>query len=101
MALKLQQLIKYAYENAPGFKARMDKAGVLPSAIKTIPDLQKIPVLRKDDLIQLQKENPPFGGYLAVPQRGRSRLPVPKHCDLRGEYVRAGYRLISARARSL
>lgn len=67
MALKLQKLIKYAYENAPGFKARMDKAGVIPSAINTLPDLQKIPVLRKDDLIQMQKENPPFGGYLAVP----------------------------------
>ena len=67
MALKLQKLIKYAYENAPGFKLRMDKAGVLPSAIETISDLRKIPILRKDDLIQLQKENPPFGGYLAVP----------------------------------
>ncbi len=64
---KLQQLIKYAYENAPGFKARMDKAGVKPVEIKTRDDLEKIPVLRKDDLIQLQKENPPFGGYLAVP----------------------------------
>ena len=67
MALKLQQLIKYAYENAPGFKARMDKAGIIPSAINTLPDLQKVPVLRKDDLIQMQKDNPPFGGYLAVP----------------------------------
>jgi len=67
MALKLQQLVKYAYDNAPGFKARMDKAGVLPSTINSFLDLQKIPVLRKDDLIQLQKENPPFGGYLAVP----------------------------------
>lgn len=67
MNKKLQQLIKYAYENAPGFKARMDKAGVKPGEIKTRDDLDKIPVLRKDDLIQLQKENPPFGGYLAVP----------------------------------
>jgi len=64
---KLQHLIKYAYENAPGFKARMDKAGVKPGDIKTAADLQKIAVLRKDDLIQLQSENPPFGGYLAVP----------------------------------
>lgn len=64
---KLQHLIKYAYENAPGFKARMDKAGVKPDDVKTAADLQKIPVLRKDDLIHLQAENPPFGGYLAVP----------------------------------
>ena len=64
---KLKDLIKYAYENAPGFKARLDKAGVKPADIKTAADLQKIPVLRKDDLIHLQAENPPFGGYLAVP----------------------------------
>jgi len=67
MDQKLQRLIKYAYENAFGFKARLDRAGVKPGDIKTAADLQKIPVLRKDDLMQLQKENPPFGGYLAVP----------------------------------
>jgi phenylacetate-CoA ligase len=66
MAKKLHKLIVYAYENAPGFKKRMDGAGVKPKDIKVIDDLQKIPVLRKDDLIQLQKEYPPFGGYLAV-----------------------------------
>ena len=64
---KLRQLIKYAFANAPGFKARMEAAGIGPADIKSIADLPMIPVLRKDDLIQLQKENPPFGGYLAVP----------------------------------
>ncbi|MFA5078124.1 MAG: phenylacetate--CoA ligase family protein [Dehalococcoidia bacterium] len=67
MSRKLQSLIAYAYEKAPGFKLRMDGAGVKPGEIKTAADLQKIPVLRKDDLIKLQKEMPPFGGYLAVP----------------------------------
>jgi phenylacetate-CoA ligase len=67
MGEKLQRIVAYAYEKTEGFKQRMDKAGVKPSDIKTIADLQKIPVLRKDDLIQLQKENPPFGGYLGVP----------------------------------
>ncbi|MBN1375444.1 MAG: AMP-binding protein [Dehalococcoidia bacterium] len=67
MEEKLQKLISYAYEQAPGFKKRMEKNGLKPSDIKTIKDLQKLPVLRKDDLIKLQKEDPPFGGYLAVP----------------------------------
>lgn len=64
---KLQQLIDYAYKKAPGFKSRLDQAGVKPGDIKMKADLQKIPILRKDDLIQLQKVDPPFGGYLAVP----------------------------------
>jgi phenylacetate-CoA ligase len=67
MSVKLQRLVSYAYQNAPGFKQRMDAAGIKPGDIKSLADLQKIPVLRKDDLIRLQKEMPPFGGYLAVP----------------------------------
>jgi phenylacetate-CoA ligase len=67
MEEKLQKLISYAYEKAPGFKKRLDAAGLKTSDIKTINDLQKLSVLRKDDLIKLQKEDPPFGGYLAVP----------------------------------
>ncbi|MCX6001080.1 MAG: phenylacetate--CoA ligase family protein, partial [Chloroflexi bacterium] len=67
LSKKLQQLVKYAYRNAPGFKARLDAAGLKPDDIKGISDLPRIPVLRKDDLIRLQKERPPFGGYLAVP----------------------------------
>ena len=67
MSVKLQRLISYAYGNAPGFKQRMEGACIKPGDIKSLADLQKIPVLRKDDLIRLQKEMPPFGGYLAVP----------------------------------
>ena len=67
MEEKLHKLVSYAYEKAPGFKKRMDKAGFTPADIKKIDDLQKLSVLRKDDLIKLQKEDPPFGGYLAVP----------------------------------
>ena len=67
MSAKLQRLVSYAYGNAPGFKQRMDGAGIKAADINRLADLQKIPVLRKDDLIRLQKEAPPFGGYLAVP----------------------------------
>ncbi len=67
MGVRLAGLIKYACERAPGFNARLNRAGLKPADIKSVADLQKIPVLRKDDLIQLQKDEPPFGGYLAVP----------------------------------
>jgi len=63
---RMKDIIAYAYEKAPAIKERFDKAGVKPADIRNIKDLEKIPVLRKDDLIALQKANPPFGGYLAV-----------------------------------
>lgn len=64
---KLRHVIKNAYDNAPAVKRKFDAAGVKPSDISTIKDLEKIPVTSKDELVRLQKENPPFGGFLAVP----------------------------------
>jgi phenylacetate-CoA ligase len=63
---RMREIIVYAYEKAPAVKERFDKAGIKPEDIKTVKDLEKVPMLRKDDLIALQKANPPFGGYLAV-----------------------------------
>ncbi len=63
---KLQKIVKYAYENAPAFKDVMDRAGLTPTEIKTISDLEKVPVIGKTDLIALQKKNPPFGGLNGV-----------------------------------
>jgi len=64
---KLRSFVDYAYKNAPAVKERFDKAGVKPADVKSADDLEKVSILRKDDLIELQKKNPPFGGYLAVP----------------------------------
>ncbi len=63
----LQQFITKLYENAPGFKKRLDDAGLSPHDLQTVTDLAKLPVLRKDDLLALQQQDPPFGGLLAVP----------------------------------
>src|SRR4030043_102635 len=63
---RMKDIVRLSMKKAPGIKERFDKAGVKPADIRNIKDLEKIPVLRKDDLIALQKANPPFGGYLAV-----------------------------------
>ena len=62
---ELNQLISHFYANAPAFKARLDDAGLTPADIQNRDDLVKIPIMRKDDLIAKQAENPPFGGFLA------------------------------------
>jgi phenylacetate-CoA ligase len=71
---RMREIIAYAYEKAPAVKERFDKAGVKPKDIHTITDLEKIPMVRKDDLIALQKAIPPFGGYLAVPMDSLERI---------------------------
>jgi phenylacetate-coenzyme A ligase PaaK-like adenylate-forming protein len=71
---RMREIIEYGYEKAPAVKERFDKAGVNPGDIRTVKDLEKIPMVRKDDLIALQKANPPFGGYLAVPMDSLERI---------------------------
>jgi phenylacetate-CoA ligase len=64
---QLRESIAQLYENAPGFQKRLDDAGLTPADLQSVDDLAKLPVFRKDDLIELQKQNPPFGGLLGVP----------------------------------
>lgn len=73
---KLRRLIDYSYKKAPGIKARFDKAGIAPSAIKTVTDLENLPILRKDDLVELCRTNPPFGGLVTVPIDDLERVYV-------------------------
>lgn len=49
---------------APGWAKQL--AGVDPAAITSREALAKLPLLRKSDLVALQKEAPPFGGFSTV-----------------------------------
>ncbi len=64
---RLRAQIRHAYEHAPAVRRRFDEAGLTPDDIQTVADLSKIPVLPKDQLVDLQQADPPFGGLLAVP----------------------------------
>ena len=44
----------------------MDRAGLVSADIQAPTDLCKLPILRKDDLIELQKSDPPFAGMLTI-----------------------------------
>ena len=64
---RLKELVAHAYEKAPATRERFDKAGIAPSAVSGIKDLGSLPILRKDDLVELYKVNAPFGGLVTVP----------------------------------
>ncbi len=44
-------LIEHAYEHSPFYKRWFDTAGLTPEDIRTVDDLVKIPIVRKNDLI--------------------------------------------------
>ncbi len=73
---RLRDLVAYAYEKAPAIRERLDKAGIAPSAVSGIKDLENLPILGKDELVELYKANPPFGGLVTVPIEDLERVYV-------------------------
>jgi phenylacetate-CoA ligase len=63
---RIQELVAHAYAKAPAIKKLMDDAGIKPDDIQGADDLAKIPVIRKDELIEIHRANPPFGGFLTI-----------------------------------
>lgn len=63
---RIHDLIAHAYAHAQAITQLMDGAGVKPSDIQTADDLAKLPVTSKDQLVEIHRANPPFGGFLAI-----------------------------------
>jgi phenylacetate-CoA ligase len=64
---KLCATVAYAYKHAPAVKKLFDKASVTPNQVRKVKDLEKLPVTRKTDLVEMQKAALPFGGIPAMP----------------------------------
>lgn len=47
---RLRKLIKYAYDNVPFYKQKLEEKGLKPSDISTIDDLKKLPIIRKREI---------------------------------------------------
>lgn len=60
---RLVKMVDYVYHNVEFYRKRMQSMGLLPSDIKGIEDIDKLPFTTKDDL----RDNYPFGLF-AVPQ---------------------------------
>jgi phenylacetate-CoA ligase len=73
-ARKLRQAIAYSYKNAPAVKKLFNRAGVIPEQIRQVSDLEKLPVTRKTDLLEMQKARLPYGGVATIPQEEIERV---------------------------
>ena len=70
------RILRYAHENAPGYRKFLDENGVRPEIVRNIGDFPRIPVLKKNRMPELHAQNPPFGGFLAVPVQELKRIYV-------------------------
>jgi len=47
---RLRSVVKYAYDFVPFYHEKFRKVGVIPGDIKTLEDLTKLPIVRKDEM---------------------------------------------------
>jgi len=67
--VKLKKMVDYCYNNVPFYHERLSAAGVTGDKIKTLSDIQYIPLTTKDDV----RDHYPFG-LLAQPMKNIVRI---------------------------
>ncbi|QDZ00569.1 phenylacetate--CoA ligase [Nitratireductor mangrovi] len=92
---RLRDIHHRAHDLAPAIRAILDGAGVAPSALDGSEALARIPVFKKERMIDLQRERPPFGGFLAAEESDIERIfvsPGPiNEPQIRGESDHFGF----------
>jgi phenylacetate-CoA ligase len=91
---KLKGIIQYAYRHSPAIRDKLDGVGLNPRDIQVLKDLEKLPITKKADLVELQKKVPPFGGFEGVPLHTLRRIyvsPGPIHEPGEMEYDEIGW----------
>jgi len=66
---RLRHLVDYCHKNVPFYRDRLDAAGVTAEKIKTLSDIQYIPMTTKADI----RDNYPYGLF-AVPMKKIARI---------------------------
>lgn len=81
---RLRHMVEKAYERVPFYKKKFDEAGIRPSDITSLSDIEKIPFTTKNDM----REEYPFGLF-AEPMKNVVRVHASSGTT--GKPVVAGY----------
>ena len=63
---KLRAQVAWAWEKSAFYRRKWETAGVTPATLRSLDDLARFPVVRKDELRTAQAAVPPFGDYLCI-----------------------------------
>ena len=70
---KLRNLVNWAQTRVPWQAKRLKSAAVTADSIKSLGDLRRIPMMTRDEWMQAQLEQPPYGPLLAAPEEAAIR----------------------------
>ena len=66
---RLRETIAWVYEHSPYYRRAFEAAGVKPADLTSYDDFRRrVPRTAKADLVNNQRQHPPFGEFLAVPR---------------------------------
>ncbi|MBI3988374.1 MAG: AMP-binding protein [candidate division NC10 bacterium] len=88
---QLQTIVQHAYAHSKGTKIRLDEAQVRPQEIQGPDDLRRLPVLKKSELVDRQKQAFLFGDLLGVPMEELRRIYISPGPIYDPEGREAGY----------
>jgi phenylacetate-CoA ligase len=72
----LRELMELAWHRAPGVRRRLKAARLTPKDLRDLHALARVPVMKKSQMPDLQKADPPFGGFCTVPLSKLRRIFV-------------------------
>ena len=64
---RFRERIQYVYDRSPMYKRKYDEAGIKPSDIRTLDDIQHVPFTVKEELRESQAQHPPWGDFICIP----------------------------------
>jgi phenylacetate-CoA ligase len=70
---KLRSLIHWTEAHVPWQAKRLHDAGVIADDITSLDDMRRIPFMTRDEWMQGQVEQPPYGPFLAAPEEAAVR----------------------------
>jgi phenylacetate-CoA ligase len=73
---RLSEIIARAWEHAPAIRKRLEKEGIRPRDIRGVADIERLPVVRKSELVEEQRKGLPFGGFCGLKKEELRRIYV-------------------------
>lgn len=74
--IRFLKTFEHAFCHSKAYREMYDSAGIELPDIKGMEDLEKLPVLRMEDLVERQKRDVPFGGFETVDQDKIRRIYI-------------------------
>ena len=71
---KLQAMLEQLYGHNRFYTAKLKAAGAVPEDIQSLDDLSRLPLTTKDELLEAQADDPPFGTNATFPETAYIRV---------------------------